>query len=109
MLSPHSAEIATDKKAQSDKQASFEVDISCFVILPESQSASGCQERRKRCPLGSVLAHMEEINQHRNNHDAATNAHETGKHTYRQAKQDVEKSHGRNNRRKQLFIENRER
>src|ERR1700720_3620337 len=93
MLGPQSAEIAPDKKAQSDKQASFKVHISCFVIRPESQSSSGCQERRKRCPLGFVLAHMEKINQHRNNHDPAADAHDPGKHAYRQAKQDVEKSH----------------
>ena len=38
-----------------------------------------------------MLGHMEEINQHRNNHDADANAHDPGKCTYRQAKQDRRK------------------
>ena len=74
-------------------------------LTPEPAS----QERRKRGSLSLMLGHMEEINQQRNNHDASANAYDPGKHTYHQAEEYVEKSHGRNNRRNQLCIENRER
>jgi len=105
MLSPEPAEIASDQKARSDEQTSFQVDVSSLVILPESQSSHGSQKRRQRRPLGLVLVHVEEINQHRNNQDAAANTDDPGKHTYHQAKQYVEKSHGRNDSRKQRSVE----
>ena len=53
------------KKAKSDQQAGFQIDISCLVILPEGERANGQQQRRQRCSLGLVLAHVKEIDRAR--------------------------------------------
>jgi hypothetical protein len=51
-----------------------------------------------------MLAHVKEINQCWNDHNAAANAHDPGKSANHKTKEYVKVSHGRNNRRKQLFM-----